>query len=135
MYLIEYEPLLICLSFILQIITLFSSDSFRVYANCVMFVYIMAVPVYFLIGTIYIYTLMGIWCLASVGVFIIFYLVQVSATLKIYAFPIIHGASNLYQRYSGAPEYQIFLSKYQLLYVGIPVFRRGIQYNIFEYQI
>ncbi|KAJ8298099.1 hypothetical protein KUTeg_024630 [Tegillarca granosa] len=63
-----------------EMITLYGSDGFRVFLVCAIFVYILAFPVYLIIGTVYTYYLIGPWCFIAVGVFLICYQLQACLT-------------------------------------------------------
>ncbi|XP_021368558.1 multidrug resistance-associated protein 5-like [Mizuhopecten yessoensis] len=60
-----------------EIITIFGSDSLRVFLNTLLFVYILSMPVYLIIGTFYIYYLIGLWCFVALAAFVVFYVIQV----------------------------------------------------------
>ncbi|XP_069129773.1 ATP-binding cassette sub-family C member 5-like isoform X1 [Argopecten irradians] len=60
-----------------EIITIFSSDALRVLMNSQFFVYLLAMPVYLIVGTAYIYSLVDFWCLVTFGTFVTFFIVQV----------------------------------------------------------
>ncbi|KAH3835361.1 hypothetical protein DPMN_108710 [Dreissena polymorpha] len=63
-----------------EIINAFSVDSYRVYIATWTTIFIISVPVYLIIGTVYAYTLIGYWCFVSVGTFIVCYMTQVQMT-------------------------------------------------------
>ncbi|XP_052077881.1 ATP-binding cassette sub-family C member 5-like [Mytilus californianus] len=59
-----------------ELINIFGGDAFRVYENCVTFVYILALPIYMIIGAGYTYYLLGPWCFIAMGIFVLCYLLQ-----------------------------------------------------------
>ncbi|KAK3100459.1 hypothetical protein FSP39_020430 [Pinctada imbricata] len=63
-----------------EMVTLFGADAYRVYLNCVTFVYLLSLPVYLAIGITYTFILIGPWCFIAIGVFITCYLLQASLT-------------------------------------------------------
>ncbi|XP_021375724.1 multidrug resistance-associated protein 5-like [Mizuhopecten yessoensis] len=60
-----------------EIITIFGSDALRVFMNTLMFVYLIAMPIYLIIGTVYIYYLIGLWCFVAFAIFIVIFAIQV----------------------------------------------------------
>ncbi|XP_060068252.1 ATP-binding cassette sub-family C member 5-like [Ylistrum balloti] len=59
-----------------EVITIFGSDALRVLLNTEMFVYILSVPIYMIIGTTYLYHLIGIWCFTAFVSFLVMYALQ-----------------------------------------------------------
>ncbi|XP_060080913.1 ATP-binding cassette sub-family C member 5-like [Ylistrum balloti] len=59
-----------------EIVTIFGADSMRVFINCISFVYLLALPVYVIIGTAYTYYLIGYWCFIALTTFLICYQLQ-----------------------------------------------------------
>ncbi|XP_060065903.1 ATP-binding cassette sub-family C member 5-like [Ylistrum balloti] len=55
-----------------EIITIFGADSMRVYNTCSSLVYLLAFPIYVIIGTAYAYYLIGYWCFIALATFIFF---------------------------------------------------------------
>ncbi|CAG2238211.1 ABCC5 [Mytilus edulis] len=60
-----------------EVINIFGGDAIRVYVNCVTFVYILALPIYMIIGAGYTYYLLGPWCFIAMGIFVLCYILQV----------------------------------------------------------
>ncbi|XP_060065902.1 ATP-binding cassette sub-family C member 5-like [Ylistrum balloti] len=60
-----------------EVVTIFGSDSLRVYMNCQLFVYVLAMPVFLVVGTVYIYYLIGLWCFITFATFIVFFIIQI----------------------------------------------------------
>ncbi|XP_052795048.1 ATP-binding cassette sub-family C member 5-like [Mya arenaria] len=63
-----------------EIINVFSVDSYRVYIASSVCVFLLSVPIYALIGTVYCYYLIGYWCFVSIGTFAVCYLGQMVLT-------------------------------------------------------
>jgi len=61
---------------VLQILNVFSVDSYRVYMASWTVVYLICVPVYIAIATVYCYTLIGYWCFVAIGTFVFCYYIQ-----------------------------------------------------------
>lgn len=59
-------------------ITIFGADAYRVFLNNVTFAYLLALPIYVIIGAIYTYYLLGPWCFVAIGIFVFCYIIQVS---------------------------------------------------------
>ncbi|XP_021375726.1 multidrug resistance-associated protein 5-like [Mizuhopecten yessoensis] len=59
-----------------EIITIFGSDALRVFMNTLLFVYLLAMPIYLIIGTVYIYYLIGLWCFVTFATFIVLFAIQ-----------------------------------------------------------
>ncbi|VDI48339.1 ATP-binding cassette, subfamily C (CFTR/MRP), member 5 [Mytilus galloprovincialis] len=59
-----------------EVINIFGGDAIRVYVNCVTFVYILALPIYMIIGAGYTYYLLGPWCFIAMGIFVLCYILQ-----------------------------------------------------------
>ncbi|OWF39711.1 multidrug resistance-associated protein 5-like [Mizuhopecten yessoensis] len=66
-----------------QVITIFGADALRLHINCVTLAFLIAVPFYLVIGTIYSYYLIGPWCFIALGVFIFCYQVQARLNVMI----------------------------------------------------
>ncbi|OWF39710.1 multidrug resistance-associated protein 5-like [Mizuhopecten yessoensis] len=66
-----------------EIVTIFGADSMRVFINCISFVYLLALPVYVIIGTAYAYYLIGYWCFIALGSFLICYQLQAQLTIVV----------------------------------------------------
>ncbi|OWF39707.1 Multidrug resistance-associated protein 9 [Mizuhopecten yessoensis] len=60
-----------------EIITIFGSDALRVFMNTLLFVYLLAMPIYLIIGTVYIYYLIGLWCFVTFATFIVLFAIQI----------------------------------------------------------
>ncbi|XP_048775785.2 ATP-binding cassette sub-family C member 5-like [Ostrea edulis] len=63
-----------------EMITIFGADAYRVYLNNVTFAYLLALPIYVIIGSIYTYYLLGPWCFIAIGIFVFCYIVQARLT-------------------------------------------------------
>lgn len=61
-----------------QIINIFGVDSYRVYIATWSVGFLLSLPVYIIIGTVYCYVLIGYWCFVSIGTFAVCYLAQVN---------------------------------------------------------
>ncbi|XP_021375735.1 multidrug resistance-associated protein 5-like [Mizuhopecten yessoensis] len=59
-----------------EVITIFGSDALRVLLNTQLFVYLLAMPIFLIIGTVYIYSLIGLWCFVAFATFLGFYILQ-----------------------------------------------------------
>ncbi|XP_033742885.1 LOW QUALITY PROTEIN: multidrug resistance-associated protein 5-like [Pecten maximus] len=66
-----------------EIVTIFGADSMRVFINCISFVYLLALPVYVIIGTAYAYYLIGYWCFIALGTFLFCYQLQAQLTILV----------------------------------------------------
>ncbi|XP_060080895.1 ATP-binding cassette sub-family C member 5-like [Ylistrum balloti] len=66
-----------------QVITIFGTDALRLHINCVTLAFLLAVPVYIIIATIYSYYLIGPWCVIALSVFIFCYQVQARLNVMI----------------------------------------------------
>ncbi|XP_069129777.1 ATP-binding cassette sub-family C member 5-like isoform X2 [Argopecten irradians] len=66
-----------------EIVTIFGADSMRVFINCISFVYLLALPVYVIIGTAYAYYLIGYWCFIALGTFLLCYQLQAQLTIVV----------------------------------------------------
>ncbi|CAC5416858.1 Pleiotropic ABC efflux transporter of multiple drugs YBT1,Cystic fibrosis transmembrane conductance regulator,ABC transporter C family member 14,ATP-binding cassette sub-family C member Sur,Multidrug resistance-associated protein 5,Putative uncharacterized protein YKR104W,Multidrug resistance-associated protein 9 [Mytilus coruscus] len=60
-----------------EIITIFGGDAYRVYFNCLLFEYLLALPVYLIIAIGYLYYLIGPWSFLAIAVFFVGYLIQI----------------------------------------------------------
>ncbi|OWF39706.1 Multidrug resistance-associated protein 5 [Mizuhopecten yessoensis] len=60
-----------------EIITIFASDTLRLLMNTIMVVYLLAMPIYLIIGTVYIYYLIGLWCFVAFAIFIVIFAIQI----------------------------------------------------------
>ena len=76
-YFVSFVCLLLC-SFRQQIISTFSVDSYRVYLVTLMISFLLAVPVFITIATVYCYFLIKEWCFVPIGTFVVCYVLQVS---------------------------------------------------------
>ncbi|XP_053398618.1 ATP-binding cassette sub-family C member 5-like isoform X2 [Mercenaria mercenaria] len=63
-----------------EIINIFSVDSYRVYMATWAVTFLISVPIYLIIGTVYCYTLIGYWCFVSIGTFVVCYFGQTLLT-------------------------------------------------------
>ncbi|XP_061163776.1 ATP-binding cassette sub-family C member 5-like [Saccostrea echinata] len=63
-----------------ELITIFGADAYRVFLNNVTFAYLLALPIYVVIGAIYTYYLLGPWSFTAMGIFIFCYVVQARLT-------------------------------------------------------
>ncbi|XP_071170005.1 ATP-binding cassette sub-family C member 5-like isoform X1 [Mytilus edulis] len=59
-----------------EMITIFGGDAYRVYFNCLLFEYLLALPVYLIIAIAYLYYLIGTWSFLAIAVFVVGYLIQ-----------------------------------------------------------
>lgn len=68
------------------------------YFNCLLFEYLLALPVYLIIAIAYLYYLIGTWSFLAIAVFLVGYLIQVSIQLFDIskAVPIVHRNNNFY---------------------------------------
>lgn len=63
-----------------EMITIFGADAYRVFLNNVTFAYLLALPIYVVIGAIYTYYLLGPWCFVAIGIFVFCYIIQAKLT-------------------------------------------------------
>ncbi|XP_033742886.1 multidrug resistance-associated protein 5-like [Pecten maximus] len=66
-----------------QVITIFGADALRLHINSVTLAFLLAIPFYIIIATIYSYYLIGPWCFIALGVFIFCYQVQARLNVMI----------------------------------------------------
>ncbi|XP_033742889.1 multidrug resistance-associated protein 5-like isoform X2 [Pecten maximus] len=66
-----------------QMITIFGADARRLHVNCATLAFLMAVPVYIIIASVYSFYLIGPWCFIALGLFIFCYQLQVRLNLVI----------------------------------------------------
>ncbi|XP_069129780.1 ATP-binding cassette sub-family C member 5-like [Argopecten irradians] len=66
-----------------QVITIYGSDALRLHINCVTLAFLLAIPFYIIIATIYSYYLIGPWCFIALGVFIFCYQIQARLNVMI----------------------------------------------------
>ncbi|XP_060065901.1 ATP-binding cassette sub-family C member 5-like [Ylistrum balloti] len=60
-----------------EVITIYGSDALRMYLNTPLVVYLITLPVFLIIGTAYIYHLIGLWGFVALATFIVFYIIQI----------------------------------------------------------
>ncbi|XP_060552552.1 ATP-binding cassette sub-family C member 5-like [Ruditapes philippinarum] len=63
-----------------EIINVFSVDSYRVHMATWLSPFLISIPIYLIIATIYCYTLIGFWCFVSIGTFVVCYIAQTLLT-------------------------------------------------------
>ncbi|XP_078324316.1 ATP-binding cassette sub-family C member 5-like [Crassostrea virginica] len=63
-----------------ELITIFGADAYRVNTNNATFAYLLALPIYVVIGAIYTYYLLGLWCFVALGIFVFCYIIQARLT-------------------------------------------------------
>ncbi|XP_069129781.1 ATP-binding cassette sub-family C member 5-like [Argopecten irradians] len=66
-----------------QMIIIFGADSRRLHINCATLGFLMAVPIYIIIASIYSFYLIGPWCFIALGLFILCYQIQTKLNLII----------------------------------------------------
>ncbi|XP_021375923.1 multidrug resistance-associated protein 9-like [Mizuhopecten yessoensis] len=68
-----------------EVITIFGSDAYRVFINTQVLVYLLSIPVFLLIGTAYVYYLIGLWCFVAFATFLFFYTIQIRKMSEVLA--------------------------------------------------